>query len=345
MTEFLTDYGLFMAKSLTVFILVVVGMAIIIGLSQKGKKGAQKGDVKVTELNEAFDDVEVSMLSAVLSEKELKAHTKAEEKAKKQNEKKAKNAERKKRVFVLDFDGDVEASQVEYLREEVTAVLMLATEKDEVVLKLESPGGMVHGYGLAASQIARIRKQNVPLTIAVDAVAASGGYMMACLGNKIIAAPFAIIGSIGVVAQVPNFHRLLKKNDVDYELFTAGEYKRTVTVFGENTEQGKQKFKEDLEDTHVLFKDFVSTNRPQVDIEKVATGEVWYGAKAVDCNLVDEILTSDEYLLAMRKDCDIYAVNYEVKKTFQEKLGAAAATASDHVGKKLLSQLYKRNNF
>ena len=105
-----------------------------------------------------------------------------------------------------------------------------------------------------------------------DKVAASGGYMMACIGDRILSAPFAVLGSIGVVAQIPNLHRLLKKHDVDYEVLTAGEYKRTLTVFGENTDKGRQKFQEDLELTHVLFKDFVSRYRPQLDIDQVLGG-------------------------------------------------------------------------
>jgi serine protease SohB len=227
------------------------------------------------------------------------------------------------------------------MREEITAVLSQATDKDEVVVKVESGGGMVHSYGLAASQLARITQKNIPLTVCVDKVAASGGYMMACVANKIVAAPFAILGSIGVVASLPNFHKLLKKNDIDYEMFTAGEYKRTVTMFGENTEKGRAKFVEDLEDTHVLFKEFVSENRPQVDIEKVATGEIWFGRRAKDVNLIDEIITSDEYLLSQIETADIFQVEYVYKKSIQEKLGFAAQGAVD----RLLMTWWERLHF
>ena len=247
----------------------------------------------------------------------------------------------KKRVFVLDFYGDINASECDLMREEITAVLSQATDKDEVVVKVESGGGMVHSYGLAASQLARITQKNIPLTVCVDKVAASGGYMMACVANKIVAAPFAILGSIGVVASLPNFHKLLKKNDIDYEMFTAGEYKRTVTMFGENTEKGRAKFVEDLEDTHVLFKEFVSENRPQVDIEKVATGEIWFGRRAKDVNLIDEIITSDEYLLSQIETADIFQVEYVYKKSIQEKLGFAAQGAVD----RLLMTWWERLHF
>src|SRR5690606_11055820 len=228
----------------------------------------------------------------ILDKAELKALHKAEAKQTKQEK---KEGLRKPRVFVLDFDGDIKASATDNLRHEVTALLSLASAEDEVVLRLESGGGMVHGYGLAASQLARIRQAGVPLTVCVDKVAASGGYMMACIGDKVLSAPIAILGSIGMVAQLPNVHRLLKKHDIDFEVLTAGEYKRTLTVFGENTEKGREKFQEDLETTHELFKNFVGRYRPQLSIDEIATGEVWLGVSALNKHLVDELKTSDEY--------------------------------------------------
>ena len=216
---------------------------------------------------------------------------------------------------------------VDALREEISAVLTLARAGDSVLLRLESPGGVVHGYGLAASQLDRIKQQHIPLTIAVDKIAASGGYMMACIADKIIAAPFAIIGSIGVVAQLPNFHKLLKKNHIEVEQFTAGEFKRTVTMFAENTDKGRQKFQRELEDTHVLFKDFVRQHRPALEIDDVATGEHWFGYQALALKLVDELKTSDDYLLAQLKQRKVYKVKYAVRKSLAEKAGLSAATA------------------
>jgi serine protease SohB len=207
------------------------------------------------------------------------------------------------------------------LREEVTAVLTVATPDDEVFVRLESGGGMVHAYGLAASQLNRIRERNIPLTVAVDKVAASGGYMMACVANRVIAAPFSIIGSIGVVAQIPNFHRLLKKHDVDFEQFTAGEFKRTVTMFGENTDEGRAKFRKEVEDIHLLFKDFIQKHRPNVDIVKVSTGEYWPAIRALEHDLIDELKTSDDYLLDKNETADIFQIRYSTRKNFLEKLG------------------------
>ncbi len=234
------------------------------------------------------------------------------------------------KIFVLDFKGDIQASAVENLREEITLILATAKAgRDRVVVRLESPGGMVHGYGLAAAQLVRLRDAGFHLTICVDKVAASGGYMMACIANEIISAPFAVVGSIGVVAQVPNFNRLLKEHNVDFELYTAGQYKRTVTMFGENTPEGKAKFEEELQQTHILFKHFVVKYRPQLNVDKVATGEHWYGQDALDLNLVDKLQTSDEYLLALLPQHDVYVINTRKKATLGEKLGLQAAQMAD----------------
>ncbi|EPF75925.1 protease SohB [Acinetobacter rudis] len=252
------------------------------------------------------------------------------------------------KVFVIDFKGDMQASAVENLREEVTLVLATAKAgRDRVVLRLESPGGMVHGYGLAAAQLVRLRDAGFHLTICVDKVAASGGYMMACIASEIYAAPFAVLGSIGVVAQVPNFNRLLKEHHVDFELYTAGQYKRTVTMFGENTAEGKEKFEEELQQTHVLFKHFVEKYRPQLNVEKVATGEHWYGEDSLKLNLVDKLQTSDEYLLGLLPQHDVYLIQTRRKPSLGEKLGLQAAQVVDQiiptVVDKMFEQLAKAN--
>ncbi|ENV11470.1 signal peptide peptidase SppA, 36K type [Acinetobacter higginsii] len=244
------------------------------------------------------------------------------------------------KIYVLDFKGDVQASAVDTIREEIT--LILATAKaghDRVVVRLESPGGMVHGYGLAAAQLVRLRDAGFHVTICVDKVAASGGYMMACIASEIISAPFAVVGSIGVVAQVPNFNRLLKQHNVDFELYTAGEYKRTVTMFGENTPEGKAKFEEELQQTHSLFKHFVEKYRPQLHITKVATGEHWYGEDARELNLVDKLQTSDEYLLSLLPKHDIYVINTRKRTTFGEKLGLQAAQMAESLIPTVLSKI------
>ncbi|WP_286860886.1 MULTISPECIES: protease SohB [Acinetobacter] len=253
------------------------------------------------------------------------------------------------KIYVLDFKGDTAASAVEQLREEITLILATAKAgRDRVIVRLESPGGMVHGYGLAAAQLVRLREAGFHLTICVDKVAASGGYMMACIASEIISAPFAIVGSIGVVAQVPNFNRLLKDNKIDFELFTAGEYKRTVTMFGENTEEGKAKFEEEIQQTHALFKHFVEKYRPQLNVEKVATGEHWYGQDALDLNLVDKLQTSDEYVLGLLPQHDVYTINTRKKPTLGEKLGLQAAQIADSliptVMNKVVDTLTKANS-
>lgn len=343
--EFLIEYGLFLAKVVTLVLAIVVVIVFILATGMKNSAGKDKGHISVTKINNRLDDMKDMLEEVVIDEKLLKERDKQEKKAEKLKQKQKKKNKGsndepdKKRVFVLDFDGDIKASETEELREAITAVLTIAQPKDEVVVKLESGGGMVHSYGLASSQLARITKKSIPLTVCVDKVAASGGYMMACVADKIVAAPFAIIGSIGVMAQLPNFHKVLKKHDVDYELYTAGEFKRTVTMFGENTEKGRQKFMEDLEDTHQLFKDFIVSHREQVDIETVATGEIWFGVRAIDQKLIDHIATSDEYITALHPEADIYEVTFEHKKTLQEKLGLSFAQAVEKTAISAFSKL------
>ena len=225
----------------------------------------------------------------------------------------------------------MDAHEVSSLREEITAVLAVARAEDQVVLRLESPGGVVHGYGLASSQLQRLRDKQIPLTVAVDKVAASGGYMMACVADKIVAAPFSIIGSIGVVAQIPNFNRFLKNKDIDVELHTAGQYKRTLTLLGENTEEGRQKFREDLNDTHQLFKSFVQQMRPTLDIDQVATGEHWYGTQALEKGLVDLVETSDELLLGLIDNHDVIGVRYQQRKKMLDRFTGSAAESADRL--------------
>ncbi|SED91315.1 inner membrane peptidase. Serine peptidase. MEROPS family S49 [Pseudomonas frederiksbergensis] len=325
--EFFAEYAVFLAKTVTLVIAILVVLASFAALRSKGRRKSV-GQLQVSKLNDFYKGLRERLEQTLLDKDQLKALRKVEAKSEKKQKKKT---EAKPRVFVLDFDGDIKASATESLRHEITALLTLVTPKDEVVLRLESGGGMVHSYGLASSQLARIRDAGVPLTVCIDKVAASGGYMMACIGEKIISAPFAILGSIGVVAQLPNVNRLLKKHDIDFEVLTAGEYKRTLTVFGENTEKGREKFQEDLDITHQLFKNFVSRYRPQLAIDEVATGEIWLGIAALDKQLVDELKTSDEYLAERAKKSELYHLHYAERKSLQERIGMAASGSVDRV--------------
>lgn len=330
MVEFFLEYGLFLAKAVTVVVAILLVISAIAATAQSRAHHGHKGEIRVTPLNDFYDDLKAALQHSILTKDEWKAEEKRlkkEEKQKAKERKKHPEAAERRRVFVLDFDGDVAASGVENLANEITAVLTMAGKDDEVVLRLESPGGQVHAYGLASSQLERFRQKEIPLTVCVDKVAASGGYMMACVANKILAAPFAILGSIGVVAELPNFNRVLKKYDVDYDVYTAGQYKRTVTILGENTPEGKKKFIEEIEDTHGLFKAMVSRNRPQLEMDKIATGEHWYGSQCVDLKLVDSIQTSDDYLYEASQNADVFEVAYEVKKTMADRLGLATEGA------------------
>jgi serine protease SohB len=302
MMDFLTQYSLFALKTLTLVIATLLTLAGILALSRSSKS---KHKLQITSLNKQYDEIQQRMAHEVKNKKPEK---------KKKDSKKDKSS-----LYVIDFHGDIKASQVNELRDAITAILAIAQEKDEVVIRLESPGGAVNGYGLAASQLQRIRDKQVALTVCIDKIAASGGYLMACVANHIIAAPFAIIGSIGVVAQLPNFHRWLKKNNIDMELLTAGEYKRTLTVFAENTEKGRKKFQEDLEKIHQAFRDYVLGHRQQLNIEKVATGEHWLAKDAVDLRLVDSLKTSDDYLTEKMADFNAFKITIQGKQSFLEK--------------------------
>ena len=325
MLPFLAEYGLFFAKTITIILAILLIVAGIIIIVSKNKD-KMKGRLDIKNLNEKYDEMADQIRQEMLSKQEYKKTVKEIKKTKKQE---AAAPAEKKRLFIIKFIGDIKASAVNSLREEITAILMVATINDEVVVILDSPGGIVPNYGLAASQLERIKQKNIPLTVAVDKVAASGGYLMACVANKILAAPFAIIGSIGVVAQIPNFHRLLKKNDIDFEQITAGEFKRTLTLFGENTEQGRKKVKDDVEDIQIIFKDFIKLNRPQVDTEAVATGEHWLAQRAFDLKLVDQLMTSDDYLQSFSNKANLFEITYSHKKTLGEKISAAMQMAMD----------------
>jgi len=337
--EFVADIGLFVLKA----IIIVIAFGMIVGAIastvHKNKEHPPQGHISIHDLTQKFKDLKADMLVEILDKKEFKSQKKTEKVAAKKKKKEQKIAvetdqeqsveddsaenvtECKGRIFVLNFDGDVNAAAVENLREEISAILSISEKHDQVMLCLESPGGVVHGYGHAASQLKRLTDKGINLTVTVDEVAASGGYMMACVADTIIAAPFAIIGSIGVIAELPNFNRLLKKYDVDIEQHTAGEFKRTITMLGETTDKGREKFKQELEDVHGLFKSWVKENREQVDIDKVATGEHWFGQQALDLNLIDSLGTSDDYIMEKVKDYAVYEITYEEPKQLGNRLG------------------------
>ncbi len=317
-------------------IIIVVAFSMIVGTivshAQRNKEHPPQGHINIFDITQKFKDIKEQLMVEILDKKDFKSLQKiekSEEKKKKKEHKKEEKQAAKEdqentsegRIYVIHFEGDEQAEAVESLREEISAVITIAEENDEVLVILDSPGGVVHGYGHAASQLRRLKDKQIKLTVAVDEIAASGGYMMACVADKIIAAPFAIIGSIGVIAEMPNFNRLLKKYDVDIEQHTAGEFKRTLTLLGENTDKGREKFKQELEDVHHLFKDWVKQNRQQLDIDKVATGEHWYGQQALDLKLIDELGTSDDFIMEKVKTFSVFEISYEEPKQLGNKLG------------------------
>lgn len=321
--EFLAEYALFLAKTLTVVLAIIAVSAYLSTLRTRRLRDA-RARLRVYNLNKHYAEMEHALRYAMLSRKgyrEFFRNWQREHQARKR----AHDTEPARgRVFVVDFQGDIRASPIASLREEITAILAVAVPGDEALLRLQSAGGLIHAYGLAASQLVRLKERGIRVTVSVDKVAASGGYMMACVADHLIAAPFAIVGSIGVIAQFPNFNRLLKKHDIDYELFMAGTHKRTVTLFGENTEEDRAKFREQLMDVYRLLQDFVKRYRPTLDMEQVATGEYWYGARAIELKLIDELRTSDDYLLEAGKTKDLYQVTYGRRKSSFERLSSVA---------------------
>ena len=322
MLDALFQLSIFSAKAIIIVLLLLLLLTGILVILGRGKEKLT-GKIRLKNLNEKLTDTRNDILQTILSKKKLKQHLKAE----KELQKSKKEAEAKNltpTIFVINFQGNIQASAGASLCEEVTAILSVAKATDEVVVRLESGGGMVHSYGLAAAQLQRIKQKKIPLTICVDKIAASGGYMMASVADKILAAPFAIIGSIGVIVQLPNFHRLLKDKHIDFEQLTAGNYKRTLTMFGQNTAEGREKLREEIEEIHHLFKNLIQENRPQIDIEQVATGEHWLAKQAIDFKLVDDLATSDDYLFERSRNANIYEITFVARKTLGEKLFAAA---------------------
>ncbi|WP_048307551.1 protease SohB [Halomonas sp. PR-M31] len=329
MKEWLAEYGMFLAQVVTLALIV----AVLIALIGKARGREDHSRLRIEELNKRLRGRQRRLRLSGMDRKHRKMALKRFKKEDKNEVRTSPDSEdehQKQTVWVLDFKGDIKASATPQFSEEISALLGVVSESDEVVLRLESPGGLVHAYGLAAAQLDRLREANVTTTVCVDKVAASGGYLMACCADRIRAAPFAVLGSIGVVAQLPNIHRLLKKNDIDVELLTAGRYKRTLTVLGENTEEGREKFLDDLENTHELFKHYVGERRPQLDIEAVATGEIWYGSEAVKNGLIDEVGTSEAYLLERMTQARVMTVALEKKRGLAERMGLAASMGVEH---------------
>lgn len=327
MTQFLLEYGLYAAKLVTFVFAMVVLFGFILALAANRQRHKDDETITIRNINEKLEDYKSAIEEEVLTKEEYKAlqkdrkkQEKAEEKERKRRFKQGAEEPLKPRLFIIKFDGDMQASEVENLRSSITTILSIAKDVDEVLILLESPGGIVHDYGFAASQLARVRQRKIKLVVSVDLIAASGGYMMACVADRIIAAPFAVLGSIGVLAELPNFNKFLSKHNVEIEHHTAGEYKSTLTMLGKNTSKGRAKFQEELEEIHVLFKDHVHKFRPQLEIAKVATGEAWYGSTALDLKLVDELQTSDDYILAKSANHDIFEISFEVPETFKDKI-------------------------
>ena len=342
MLDVLMEYGLFLAQAVTI---VIAFGAIAVIVMVAARKGHSTDDtIEVTRLNDRFDELSLPLKMAALPGKAFKAAMKADKKERKAADKKAAKQPddaARPRIYVLDFKGDMRASGASGLREEISAILGFASAGEQVLLRLENSGGTVHDHGLAASQLARLKNHGLKLTIAVDKVAASGGYMMACIADHILAAPFAVLGSIGVLAQVPNVNRLLEEHGVDVEMFKGGEFKRTVTMLGKNTDADRKKFQAEIDEIHHLFKQFVTEHRPGLDLDRVATGEHWFGRDAMALKLCDAIGTSDDWLMSERKDADLLHVHYRRHESLSKRIGHAVSDAPARALERMLRHIWK----
>lgn len=216
-------------------------------------------------------------------------------------------AEKLKPLAVLTFVGDIGAKQYKSFGQLIDEVIINKSEIDEVVVVVNSPGGAVSPYGNVYSQMERVRDAGLKLTVCIDVVAASGGYLMSLPAHKIIAAPFSMVGSVGVMAFVPNLRGLLEDYNINPRTFTAGKYKRTVSLTDEATEEEVEKFKQQLNAIHRLFLEAVKKYRKDVKMEVVETGEHWTARESVELGLglVDDIATSQQYLLEANRDRDL----------------------------------------
>jgi serine protease SohB len=328
MTEFIFNYGLFLAKAVTV--VVAVGTILLLFVAAAARRGHMPDGLEVEKLNDRYRKLADTVRKVVMTKADWKRKSREDKKARKDEKKSARDSTAaRKRIYVLNFKGDIRATGVSSLRNEVSAVAGVARPEDEVVVRLENMGGTVHEHGLAASQLLRLRSRGIPLTVIVDKVAASGGYLMASVADRVIAAPFAIIGSIGVLAQLPNFNRFLESRGIDFEQITAGKHKRTLSMFGKNTDENRAKMKEELEDVHRLFKQIVAEHRPELDVEKIATGEYWYGSRAKELGLIDELGSSDDYLMKAAENADVFSVTYKGRQTLLQKIQSSVSSIAN----------------
>ncbi|MSO14475.1 protease SohB [Rickettsiales endosymbiont of Trichoplax sp. H2] len=317
---FLSEYLMFLFKTLTIVGSIIFIIIVYFYIKARIRKSKDDGLLIVKDLSRHYYELKLQMLKTISSKHKIKDTVKEFKKVLKGK----KQKENEQNIYVIKFKGNIKATAVESLKEEITAILSIAHKRDKVVLILESPGGTVSGYGLASSELNRIKNKGIKLIVIVDKVAASGGYMMASIASQIIAAPFAIIGSVGVASQIPNFNQLLKDKGIEYEQITSGKYKRTVTMFGKNTDEGRQKLQLELEEIHSQFKSLIKKQRPNIDIEKISTGEYWLAEKAKELKLVDDLMTSDEYLMDLNESGNnIYQIEYKKELSLMNKLSVA----------------------
>ncbi len=239
------------------------------------------------------------------------------------------------RLAVLRFQGlrDLNASGDQRLSEAIDEVLVNRDHFEEAVVIIDSPGGTTHGYGHAYALLERLSASGLKVTACIDRIGASGGYLMALPADRILAGPFAIVGSVGVVAGIPNVKRLLEEKGVSYRLFVAGDKKRVVHFADDDGPEVREYMDEKLAGIHTQFLQAVEKHRgDRVKLDEVRSGDHWSAEESVEkgLGLVDELQTSAEYLLERNREVALVMIERRVDIT-ERFAGYLAARLSARV--------------
>jgi protease-4 len=160
-----------------------------------------------------------------------------------------------------------------------------------VVLRVNSPGGVVGPTQEIHQALMRVREAGKPVVVSLGSVAASGGYYAAVAGDRIFANPGTLTGSIGVIMQMANVDNLFKKVGVDYVVVKAGRYKDLGNFSRPMTGDERRVLQTLLDDVHAQFIDAVADGRKldRAEVVKFADGRVFSGVQARDLKMVDEL--------------------------------------------------------
>lgn len=181
-----------------------------------------------------------------------------------------------------------------YITPEYFLDMIEMAEDDErvkaIVLRVDSPGGTVAASEEIATYVKECEK---PVVVSVGDVGASGAYMISSQADSIWANPGSSVGSIGVIAQIPNVSGLLDMVGVEFQTFTAGEYKDAGSAYRDLTKEEEALIQGEVEEAYDQFIDIVAEGRglERAKVEELAIGWTWSGVRAKELGLVDEVGT------------------------------------------------------